>query len=301
MNHDSNNNNSALRTPHSALIRVLLVDDSLLALTLLKRMLATAPDIEVVGTATNGREALELIPRLNPAIVCTDIHMPVMDGLVLTSQIMEKNPRPILVVSVSVYEGSLNAFKILSAGALDLVSKPQIESEKGYNAIASELISKIRVLSGVRVFRRIVRERTEPPPSTLAPPVLQIKAPVRIVVIGASTGGPPALQAILTRLPPHFPLPIVCVQHISKGFQEGLLQPEGRGRPRGGRAGAGDGLFPPGGKSPEIRQGWKVRHHFRPPLPGAPAIDNRNDEIGGGELWKRRCGDSPYRHGKRRS
>jgi len=213
---------TALRTPHS--IRVLLVDDSLIAITLLKRVLATAADIEVVGTASNGREALELIPKLNPAVVCTDIHMPVMNGLELTSQIMEKYPRPILVVSVSVYEGSLNAFKLLAAGALDVVSKPRIESETGYNSIASELIAKIRILSGVRVFHRVARERTEPPPPPLPKPVPKIKAPVRIIVIGASTGGPTALQTILTRLPPHFPLPIVCIQHISKGFLEGLLQ-----------------------------------------------------------------------------
>jgi two-component system chemotaxis response regulator CheB len=205
-------------------ISVLIVDDSRIAVTLLKRTLATAPDIEVVGTASNGREALELLPRLNPAVVCTDIHMPVMDGLELTARIMEKYPRPILVVSVSAYEGSLNAFKLLSAGALDVVSKPPIDSESGYNSIASELIGKIRILSGVRVFRRIARERIEPPPPTLPPSALRIMSPVRIIVIGASTGGPPALQTILSRLPPHFPRPIVCVQHISKGFQEGLVQ-----------------------------------------------------------------------------
>jgi two-component system chemotaxis response regulator CheB len=205
-------------------ITVMIVDDSLIAINLIRRALATAPDIEVVGTAANGREALELIPRLNPAVVCTDIHMPVMDGLELTGQVMEKYPRPILVVSISVFQGSLNAFKLLAAGALDVVSKPLIESESAYISIASELISKIRILSGVRVFHRIARVRIEPPPRPLATPALKIKAPVRIIVIGASTGGPPALQAILSTLPPHFPLPIVCVQHISKGFQEGLVQ-----------------------------------------------------------------------------
>jgi two-component system, chemotaxis family, protein-glutamate methylesterase/glutaminase len=229
MNNNSNNKNSepdsphsALRTPHS--IRVLLVDDSLLTVTLLKRALATAPDIEVVGTATNGREALELIPKLDPVVVCTDIHMPVMDGLELTGRIMEKYPRPILVLSFSVFEGSLNVFKLLSAGALDFVSKPPIESDSAYISIAGELIGKIRILSGVRVFRRIARERTEPLHPILPKPVLKIRAPVRIIVIGASTGGPPAIKTILSRLPPHFPLPIVCVQHISRGFQEGLVQ-----------------------------------------------------------------------------
>src|SRR3972149_652752 len=95
-------NNSALRTPNSALIKVLLVDDSPIAITMLKRMLSLSPDIEVVGTACNGKEALEMIPKLDPHVICADIHMPVMDGIKFTKEVMARHPMPILVISVSV-------------------------------------------------------------------------------------------------------------------------------------------------------------------------------------------------------
>ena len=91
-------------------IRVILVDDSQIAIAVLKRMLDTSPDIEIVGSATNGIDAMRMILELNPDLVCTDFHMPLMDGLSLTREIMKTVPRPILIVSVSVYEGSRNVF-----------------------------------------------------------------------------------------------------------------------------------------------------------------------------------------------
>ena len=100
-------------------IRVLIVEDSPVAIALLKRELAKAPDIEVVGTARHGREALELLSITNPDVVCTDYHMPVMNGLELTREIMAAHPLPILVLSVSVEEGSANVFNLLNAGAID--------------------------------------------------------------------------------------------------------------------------------------------------------------------------------------
>lgn len=204
-------------------IRVLLVDDSPLALTILKRMLSSAPDIEVVGMATNGEEALALIPQLQPAVICTDLHMPVMDGLQLTKEVMAKYPRPILVISVSVEEGSSNVFRLLEAGAIDVFQKPRSGLELESQRLASELIRKIKILAGVHVFRKFPRER---PATALTPevqPCLEIPTPVRIVIIGASTGGPQALGEILTPLPSDFPLPVVCVQHISEGFLQGLV------------------------------------------------------------------------------
>jgi CheY-like chemotaxis protein len=111
-------------SPHTGSpIRVLLVDDSALVLTILKRMLSVAPEIQVVGTARNGREALELIPQLQPAVICTDLHMPVMDGLELTREVMRQHPRPILVVSVSVQqENTQHIFRLLEAGAILVAS-----------------------------------------------------------------------------------------------------------------------------------------------------------------------------------
>lgn len=205
-------------------IKVLLVDDSIIAITLLKKVLVAAPDIEVVGTAQNGREALSLIPQLEPVVVCTDLHMPVMNGLELTREIMKRYPRPVLVTSVSVEEGSINVFKVIEAGALDVVLKPRMVNESEYNAMASELISKIRVLAGVRVFRRFKKEAPEDHSIRILQPLHEIKPPVRIIVIGASTGGPQAFQTILTKLPADFSIPIICVQHISEGFLDGLVQ-----------------------------------------------------------------------------
>lgn len=199
-------------------IKVLLVDDSALALAILKRVLATAPDIEVAGTAKDGREALDLIPRLNPAVVCTDLHMPGMDGLELTRQIMDRFPRPVLVVSVSVENNSQNVFKLLEAGALDVFSKPVTGSEEEYLKSSQELVEKIRVLSGVHVFRR--RSAV----SAKADSENGVSAALRIVAFGASTGGPMALETVFSKLPAGFPVPILCVQHISSGFLAGLVE-----------------------------------------------------------------------------
>ncbi|MFQ5398224.1 MAG: chemotaxis-specific protein-glutamate methyltransferase CheB [Anaerolineae bacterium] len=204
-------------------IRVLLVDDSVLALAILKRILATSDDIEVVGTARNGQEALELIPRTHPDVICTDYHMPVMNGLEFIQEVMARFPCPILVVSVSVQAqgDEQTIFNLLAAGAIDVFPKPQGGLAADYEQVASTLIQKIRVLSGVVAFTRH-RSRTTAP---LKPPALpgQQLNNSRIVAIGASTGGPQVLHTILSQLPPFFPVPVLCVQHISQGFLSGLV------------------------------------------------------------------------------
>jgi two-component system, chemotaxis family, protein-glutamate methylesterase/glutaminase len=205
-------------------IRVLLVDDSPLALMILQRMLAASPEIQVVGTAGNGREALALIPQLQPAVICTDLHMPVMDGLELTREVMLRFPRPILVLSVSVQQDDTrNIFRLLEAGAVDVCAKPRsgLLTDDGHGM--QELIGKIKILSGVVVFRKHRRASLPPASPGQAQPAVIGPAVVRMVAIGASTGGPQALQTILTELPPDFPVPILCVQHISDGFLQGLV------------------------------------------------------------------------------
>ncbi len=202
-------------------IRVLLVDDSPIALKALQKILSSDPDIDIVGTARNGAEALELIPDLNPDVICADLYMPVVDGLELTHEVMDRYPRPILVISVAVREDEpRNAFDLLEAGALDVFPKPRGGLDPHDRELKMELVHRIKRLAGVSVVRRprahpsVRRDGAEKPPTW---------HPVNLVVIGASTGGPQALVSILPRLPADFSAPIICVQHIGEGFLEGLV------------------------------------------------------------------------------
>lgn len=204
------------------MIRVLLVDDSLVALAVLKRMLSEAPDIDVVGTAINGEEALKILPLVNPHVICTDLNMPRMDGLEFTRKVMQHSPIPIpiLVVSISVQKklDDYNIFELLEAGAIDVFPKPQ-GGLHGYDGrLAKEFIRKIRVLSGVTPIRRHSKKESDHSPSIDVSFTQKEGLNVRLVVVGASTGGPQALMTIFSKLPYNFPVPIVCVQHISEGF-----------------------------------------------------------------------------------
>ena len=238
----------ALSTPSAGTakgpIRVFLVDDSPLALVMLKRMLATSPDIEVVGTARNGREALAMFERTKPEVICTDYLMPDMDGLALIQETMNVFPRPILVISSTIDPVERHkAFPLLAAGAVDVFAKPT--ADMPFEQSAAELVRKIKLLSGIKVISRrvpmnaanaissgVVVSRAPFPartpdaaPRPLPPPVLQPRKAnlIRIVAVGASTGGPQVLQTIFTGLPANFPCPVVCVQHISHGFLSGLI------------------------------------------------------------------------------
>jgi two-component system chemotaxis response regulator CheB len=259
-------------------IKVLLVDDSVLTLVILKRILSSAPDIEVVGTAVNGKEALDIIPQLQPDVICTDLHMPVMDGFEFTKAVMARFPRPILVLSVSVQvDQTYNIFQLLDAGAIDVMAKPMggLEAEGELNA--RELISKIRILAGVVVLRnygKVKAENGSPGKSALS---WNEVPPPQIIGIGASTGGPQAFQEILSHLPANFPLPLICVQHISEGFMQGLvdwLSDQCKMRVQIAATGIvpqqGTAYFPPEGTQLTIDQYGK--------------LDCSNDQISGGHL-----------------
>lgn len=208
-------------------IPVLLVDDSPIALVVLKKMIATDPGIEVVGTAANGLEGMEMIARVRPKVVLTDLHMPKMDGLGFTRAVMSRNPLPILVVSVSVQQNADDhtIFELLEAGAIDVFPKPRGGLNSAGEALSRELTGKIRLLSGVVPIRRHRNGGEHPARQAVPLPgtALHPRSPVRMVAIGASTGGPQALLDILSALPATFSAPILCVQHISEGFLQEMI------------------------------------------------------------------------------
>jgi two-component system, chemotaxis family, protein-glutamate methylesterase/glutaminase len=206
-------------------IRTLLIDDSPIVINILKRILAQSQEIEVVGTAANGKEGIEKLKELDPDVICTDLMMPVMNGLELTKEIMQNYPKPILVVS-SALEGKnqSNVFQLLEAGALEVFPKPQGGSEKDYEGIRNKLESKIKMIHSIPVFKSKMRRESENlNPNSTTVTRFQKTNTIRYLVIGASTGGPNALQKILERLPETLSVPVICVQHINDGFIESLV------------------------------------------------------------------------------
>lgn len=205
-----------------AIIRVLVVDDSPLMCKILTNIMNCDPQILVAAVANNGKEAVELVPRLKPDIITMDIDMPVMDGFEATKQIMAYHPTPILIVSSKVFKvGMEKVFKAISHGALDVIDKSELELV-GDKKSGEALIAKIKYLNGVRVMHRpIAKLRNERSVVDLKP--LRKKISDKIVAIVASTGGPQALLEILKRLPEDFPSGIVIVQHITNGFLAGLV------------------------------------------------------------------------------
>ena len=218
-------------------IKVLLVEDSPVARIVLKRIFDASPEIEVVGTACNGLEALELIPKLQPEVICTDLNMAEMNGLEFTQEVMKKYPRPILIISASVQiKDTQNVFELLKAGALDVFPKPIGGLASDYDRLANELIAKVKVLSGVKVFTRHQRlggieiaDRQIKKNNQLPMDNYQLFSKnlnfqtIKLLAVGASTGGPQALHSIISQFPVNLPVPVICIQHISEGFLQGLV------------------------------------------------------------------------------
>ncbi len=200
-------------------IRVLVVDDSALMRKLIPAILARDTTIEVVGTAMDGAFALKKIEELRPDVVTLDLEMPRMDGMETLRLIMRRAPLPVVLFSTHSKEGGYATFKALALGAVDFLAKPKDAAAGRLEEIADQLIAKIKVAkraAGRKLPPAIVREDPVPAKKGTRVPL----PPRRIIAIGISTGGPNALQYVLSQIPEDFHSTIVVVQHMPEGFTE---------------------------------------------------------------------------------
>jgi two-component system, chemotaxis family, protein-glutamate methylesterase/glutaminase len=202
------------------MIRVLIAEDSVTVRELLVAVLSADPEIEIAGTAKNGREAVEMTKRLRPDVVTMDVNMPELGGFEATKQIMIEAPTPIVIISASVevrdVSISMNALRL---GALALLEKPPGMDSPNFGAAVAHLTSTVKAMANVKVVRHWPTNAIHTPPRTTN---AEPSTKVRIVAIAASTGGPAALARVLSDLPAQFPVPILIVQHIAEGFIGGL-------------------------------------------------------------------------------
>lgn len=199
-------------------VRVLVIDDSALMRKLIPSILARDPEIEVVGTAMDGNFGLKKIEELKPHVVTLDLEMPRLDGLETLRQITRNYRLPVVVVSAHSVNGATATLKALSLGAFDFVPKPFDASQARLEGIAEQLVTKVKVAarSGAPKERATLSEDFRPKKPLRRPN----KAAEKIVAIGVSTGGPNALQYMLSQLPGDFPGAIVVVQHMPANFTE---------------------------------------------------------------------------------
>ncbi len=200
-------------------IRVLIVEDSRAQRELLIRLIEASGKFEIVGTAINGEEGVAMAHQLRPHVIAMDIHLPVLDGYEATRRIMQSYPIPIVMVSNSMGDEGRRSVEALAAGAVAVLRKPGSPISAAFETDRANLLRTLELMADVPVV-------TRHPPRTFAPTTIKTKpttSHTSVLAVAASTGGPAAVQIVLSGLGSHFPLPILLVQHIARGFVEALV------------------------------------------------------------------------------
>ncbi len=212
--------------------RVLVVDDSAFMCKVLETIFNADSQLQVVGRAKDGREAISLAESLKPDVITMDLNMPHLDGLQATATIMTNNPRPIVIVSSESKEGAASTLKALELGAIDFVTKPNSAIDLDMQSIKDELLRKVRVAAKVRVVRtasrlaNAIQAPTKSAPSA-APRVARLARPAcsensdmrfPVVVLAASTGGPATVMRLAPGFTRDFPAAVILVQHMPASF-----------------------------------------------------------------------------------
>jgi len=210
------------------MIKVLIVEDSPTMRELTEHILASDTAIRVVKSVTNGEEAVEAVTRLRPDVVTMDVHMPKMDGFEATRRIMATQPVPIIVMSGTLTDQVAATFHAIEAGALAFVRQPPGPGHPDHETAAAELVQMVKLMSEIKVVRRWASSRGPKAARELRKSqdvgIKITPAEVKLIAIGASTGGPVALQDILSALPGKLCVPVLIVQHTAKGFVAGLAE-----------------------------------------------------------------------------
>jgi len=209
-------------------IKVLVVDDSAFMRKVLSDIINSDPQLQVVGTARNGQDALEKIDQLNPDVVTMDVEMPQMDGMTTLETLMKRKPVPIIMLSSLTKAGAEMTIRALQMGAVDFIAKPSGQISLDIENLKDEINRKIIVAAGTR--KKMQNLSTIPdfitPVSTIAvEKKLDIdKQLKKIIVIGTSTGGPKALNHVLPRFPANLNAAVLVVQHMPPGFTKSLAE-----------------------------------------------------------------------------
>ena len=243
--------------------RVLIVDDSSFFRHRLNEILEADSHIQVVGTANNGVEAIKQTEVLKPDVITMDIEMPVMDGITAVRKIMQESPTPVLMFSSLTTEGAKATLDALDAGAVDFLPKKFDDISKDKDEAKRLLCARVRLIAARGLPRSVSTAPTAATPAVskpvARPSAMPTKGDYKVVAIGTSTGGPVALQDVLTKLPANFPLPLVLIQHMPATFTpafaqrlDGLCKIQVREAVDGDELKPGLALLAPGGKQMEI-------------------------------------------------
>jgi two-component system chemotaxis response regulator CheB len=200
-------------------LRVVVVDDSAYVRKVIREILSRSPFVEVVGTARDGREALDLVEELNPDVVTCDLIMPELDGVGFVREQMQRRPVPIIIMSVA-KETAEAALTALDLGAIDFVQKPTALASEKIFEVSTELIEKVKAAGSIALNR--ISAAPPLPSPVISAPEMRVSGShsVDLVVIGISTGGPQALKRLIPQLPQDFPVPVVMVMHMPVGYTE---------------------------------------------------------------------------------
>jgi two-component system, chemotaxis family, protein-glutamate methylesterase/glutaminase len=264
-----------------SIVRVLVVDDSAYVRKMMTQMLTRSPFVDVVGTARDGAEALELASALRPDVITCDLNMPEMDGVSFVREQMALRPVPIVIISVASPSGE-QVLAALEAGAVDFLQKPTALATDRLLEVADELVAKVKAAAGAKLWRLPAAAPIAGP----RPPAVAAVTAKRtdIVVIGISTGGPQALKLLIPQIPAEFPVPVAMVLHMPVGYTElyakklnEMSQLRVKEAEEGDLIEAGNAFLAPAGKHLSFRkQGAKIVAHLDVrPLDTAhrPAVD----------------------------